>query len=125
MEERSGVGFGSCVGEVPGMWGSMGEVWKSVWGECGGCVEVGKVCWDAERCGDVESQHTLLHLSPHSPHSPDTSSHNHPTPLPRTHLTRLSTLPSYLPTPLTPFLHLPQHFPTLITHTSSQPPRLL
>ena len=22
------------------MWGSMGEVGKSVWGECGGCEEV-------------------------------------------------------------------------------------
>ena len=43
-------GIGSCVREVSGMWG-MGVVWKSVWGECGGCVEGGKVCWDAERSG--------------------------------------------------------------------------
>ena len=28
------------------MWRSMGEVWKSVWGEYGGCREGGEVCWD-------------------------------------------------------------------------------
>ena len=69
----------------------------------------GKVCWDAERCGNVGGAHTLfytsshtlfihlttlptltpLHLFPH-PDSPDTSSH--------THMTRLSTLNSHLPT---------------------------
>ena len=56
------------VGEMSGMWGSMGEVWKSVWGECGGCVEVGE---SVVRCGEVwGSQHTLLHLSPHPPPLP-------------------------------------------------------
>ena len=67
------------VGEVSRRWGSMGEVWKSEWGERGDCVEVGEsvLGW-----GEVwGSQHTLLHLSPHSP---DTPSHTHPTPFSRT-----------------------------------------
>ena len=51
------------------MWGSMGEVWKSVGGECGSCFEVGE---SVLGCGEVwGSQHTLLHLTPHPPHSPD------------------------------------------------------
>ena len=69
------------VGEVSGMWGSMGEGWKSVWGECGCCVEVGESvlgCGEVLGCGGVD---TLFYISPHSP---DTSSHTHPTPLPRT-----------------------------------------
>ena len=118
------VGIGSCVG-VSGLWESMGEMWKSVWGDCGGCVEVGKsVLGCVEMWG---SQHTLLHLSPHPPHSPNT------TPLhPHTHLSRLSTLSHThlphsltLPHTLTPFLYLPQHFPTLTPHTFSLSPRLL
>ena len=31
------------------MWVSMGEVWKSVWGKCGGCGEVRKMCWKVGR----------------------------------------------------------------------------
>ena len=70
------------VGEVLGMWGSMGEVWKSVSGECGGCVEVRE---SALGCVEIwGSQHTLLNQFSHPSHSPDTSSHTHPTPLPRT-----------------------------------------
>ena len=72
------------VGEVSRMWEFMGEVWKRVWGECGGCAEVGKVCWDAERCGDVGE---LTHSSTPLP-TPSTITrhlfHAHPTPLPRT-----------------------------------------
>ena len=94
-------------------------------------------CGEVWGCGG--SPHTLLHLSPHPPHSPDNSSHTHPTTLPTltqhlspTHQTRLSTLshthlpPSHtlshpllfsLPPPhsphLTPSLHLLHHFPTL------------
>ena len=104
-----------------------GEVWERCGRVYGVSVEVvlkwGKVCWDAERCGDVGSQHTLLHLSPHPPHSPDTSSH--------THLTRLSTfshthLPpphtlSHFPTSLTLFLHLPNTFPHSLPILSHNP----
>ena len=57
------------------------------------------------------------HLFPAPPHSPDMSLHTFPHSPPHTL--------SHFPTPLTPFLHLPQHFPTLTPHTSSQPPRLL
>ena len=99
----------------------------------------GNVCWDAERCG---SQHIFLHLSPHPPHSSDTSSHTHPTPLP----TLTNTSPPHSPdTSLQTFPHSPptsQHYLTLphtphtfplppptLSHThfltSSQPPRLL
>ena len=40
------------VVEVSGMWGSMVVVWKSVWGECGGRVEVRKVS-SVLGCGEV------------------------------------------------------------------------
>ena len=109
----------------------MGEVWKSVWDECGGCVEVGE---SVLGCGEVgESTHSSTPLPASStltrhlfPHSSNTSPpHFH------THLTRLSTLSHthlppphtllHFPTPLSPFLH----FPTLTSHTSSQSPRLL
>ena len=111
------LGWG--VGEVLGMWGSMEEVWKSEWSECGGCVEVGKVCWEAERCGDVgEPTHSSTpfptpstltrHLFPHSPdtslhtfpHSPPTSPHSLtlPTPLfPHFSFTSPNTFPHSLP----------------------------
>ena len=117
------------VGEVSGMWESMGVVWKSVWGECGGCVEVGESvlkCGEVWECGGANtlfytSPHThptpLLtltrHLSPALPHSPDMSIHTFPHSPPHTL--------SHFPTPLTPILHLPQYFPTLTPHTSSQP----
>ena len=103
-------------------------------------------CGEVWGCGGAN---TLFYTSPHTlynhptplptpftltrhlfPHSSNTSPPN-----PHTHLTRLSTLPhthfrpphtlSHFPTPLTPFLHLPQHFPTLTLHASSQPPRFL
>ena len=85
-------GMGKCVG----MSGNMGDMWKSVWGECG---EVGE---------SVGGAYTFLYTSPHSP---DTSSHTHPTLFPYTphsHLTRLSTLSH---THLT--RHLPLTPPTL------------
>ena len=121
-----------------------------MWGRCGRVhgvsVEIvlkwGKVCWDAERYGDVGGPQTLLHLlhtSPHTlhthptlissltqhlPHSPDTSlysfPHSPPTSphsltLPHTPHIFPHTFPHFYPhSPhLTPFLHLPQHFPTL------------
>ena len=116
-------------------WGG-GKVWEWCGRLYGVSVEVvlkwGKVCWDAERYGDVgEPTHSSTplptpstldgHLFPHSPntsppHSPNTSlhtfSHSPPT-------------SPHFPTPLTPFLHLSQHFPTLTPLTFSQPPRLL
>ena len=63
------------VGDV----GSMGEVWKSVWGECGGCVEVGGRCVGMRR--DVgKPTHSFTSLSTFSTltrhlfrHSPNTS----------------------------------------------------
>ena len=36
--------------EVSGMWKSMEEMWKSVWGECEGCGEVGE---NVLGCGEV------------------------------------------------------------------------
>ena len=57
------------VGEVSGMWGSMGEVWKSVWDECEGCVEVEESvlgCGEVWECGGA---HTLFYTSPHSPNT--------------------------------------------------------
>ena len=56
--------------------------------------------------------------SPHPSYSPDTF-HTHPTPLPHTHLPRLSTLPSHLPTHFhtSPHpSHLPSPPPTLTRH---------
>ena len=94
---KRGVGIGSCVW-VKGMWGSMGEVWKSVWGECGGCVEVGESvlgCGEVWGCGGAN---TLFHTSPHTPtltrhlfpHSPDTSLHIFSHSPPTSHLPTLS-----------------------------------
>ena len=93
-----------------------GRVWKREWGKCGGCVEVGE---SVLGCGEMwGSQHTLLHLSPHSP---DTSSHTHLTPLPRIPHSPDTSLDTFLHSPphtlshfsssLTPFLHLHNTFP--------------
>ena len=74
-------------------------------------------------CGEMwGSQHTLLHLSPHPPHSPDTSSHTHPTPLPRT--------PHSPDTSLHTFSHSPPTSPHSLTlphtpHTFPSPPPTL
>ena len=76
------------------------------WGKCVG-MRRGVGMWG--------SQHTLLHLSPHPPHSPDTSSHTQPTPPPR-----IPTLTQHV------FPHFPilnSHFPTL-SHTSPHPSHL-
>ena len=121
-------------------------MWKSVWGKCLGCGKVGE---SVLGCGEVwesvwggvgkceGSPHTLLHLPTRSTVTQHFSLHPH------NHLTRLSTLShshltpfhtfSHFPTPsftsphtalhihLTPSPHLPQHFPSLTPHTSSQP----
>ena len=98
------------------MWESMGEVWKSVWGEYRGCVEVRE---SVLGCGGASTLfytsphilHTLQtplptltqHLSPASPHSPDTSLHTFPHSLPTsphsvTLPNSLHTFPSPAPT---------------------------
>ena len=90
----------------------------------------GEVCWDvggAEKCG---GEHT--HSSTSFP-TPSTLTrhlfprfHTHPTPLPHTHLTRLSTLTSHLPTLSHTFPHLSSPTPTLTTPDifPSSPPTL-
>ena len=103
------------VGQESGMWGSMGKVWKGVWGECGGCVEVEKSvlgCGAVWGCGGAN---TLFYTSTHILHTHPTP---HPTPLLRTP-TRLtqhvsphfSTLTSHLPTSLI-LPHTPHTFPS-------------
>ena len=101
------------------------------------------MCWDVGRCGEVWGRCGKVwgdptHSSTPSPTSLPTPStltrhlHTHPTTLPHTHLTRLSTLPSHFPTPLTPSItsplthltpspHLPQNFSSFPNnpHTSS------
>ena len=68
---RYGGGVGD-VGRIGKMWG---EVWKSLWSECGGCEEVGESVFGCGRCGKMwGSPHTILHL-PHTLHT-------HPTHLP-------------------------------------------
>ena len=103
----------------------------------------GKVCWDAERCGDVgvptHSSTPFLHLSPHTlhthptpistftqhlPHSPDTSFHTFPHfPTPLTFSPHLSSPPLTFTFP-SPFPTLPHaHSPYFIT-TPQFPPTL-
>ena len=59
-------GMGKCVGMF-GRCGGCGEVWWRYERGYGVSVEVelkwGKVCWDAERCGDVRGAHTLFYTS--------------------------------------------------------------
>ena len=64
MEEVESAegGVGKCVGvwgEVSGVWCRQGvrEVWKSAWGECGGCGKC--VGWGVEW-----ETHTLFYISP-------------------------------------------------------------
>ena len=105
---------------------SMAEVWKSVWGECGGCVEVRESVLGCEEVWGRGRANTLFytfphtlhthptplpiltqHLSPAPPHSPDTSLHTFPHSLPHT-----SPHPS----------HLYPHFPSpsqILSHTHS------
>ena len=103
---------------VLGVIGGVGDVGKSVWGECGGHGEVGKSALGCEEkcvgnCGG--SPYTLLHLSAHPPHSPETSSHTLIQHLsPHTHLTRLSTISH---THLTPFPTAFLTSPIPLTHT--------
>ena len=121
------------------MWGSMGEVCKSVWGECGGCRVVRKVCWDVWRrvwgsphySTPLPTPSTLTrYLSPHSPdpslhtfpHSPHTSPHSLTLPLtPHSFPYTLPHIPPHpSPTVTSPSPHLPQHFFT----TPTPPPTL-
>ena len=114
------------------MLGCMEEMWKSVWGEGGGCVEVGEGvlgCGKVWGCGRANtlfytSPHTLhtrpiplptltQHLSPAPPHSPDTSLHTFPHPPP--------TSPNSLTLPHTPhtFPHIFPSPPPTLSHTHS------
>ena len=105
VEEEWGnvLGYGEGVGDA-GKYGGgvekcMGWVWR-LWGSGGKCVGMwGGVEKCVGKCG--KSPHTLLHLSPHHPHSPDTSCH---TPTLIQHLS-----------PTSPALtwHFSPHFPTL------------
>ena len=105
------------------MWGSMGEVWKSVWGECEGCVEVGE---SALRCGEVwgyREANTLFYASPRTLHT-------HPTPFPTLTQHLYPAPPLSLDTSLHTFPHSPPTFPhsPTLSHTPntfpSPPPTL-
>ena len=102
------------VGQVSEMWGSMGKVWKGVWGECGGCVKVGKSvlgCGAVWGCGGAN---TLFYPSTHILHT-------HPTPLP-TLTPHLSSAPPHV-SPNTS-LHTFPHSPPNLSHTSPHPSHL-
>ena len=113
----------------------MGEVWKSVWSECGGCVEVGE---SVSGCGEVwgcGSANTLFYTFPHTLHTNPTplpTLTQHLSPHPHTQLTRLSILfYTHLPTlshtrhtfPSPPPTFFHTHSPYLFT-TPTPPPTL-
>ena len=52
------------VGEVSGIWGSMGGVEECM----GKCADCGEVCWDVERCGKVWGKTTHSSTLPHTLH---------------------------------------------------------
>ena len=108
------------------MWKSMEEVWKSVWVSVEVALKWGKVCWDAERCGDVgESTHSstsLSTLAQHSssapPHSPDTSLYTFPHSPPTFPLT-LPHTPHTFPLPPPTLYH--SHSPYFLTTPPTLP----
>ena len=79
MGEESGSVLG-CKRSV----GDVVEVCKSVWGECGGCVKVGKSvleCGEVWGCGGAHTFFYTFFTSLPTP-SPDTYFHTYSTPPP-------------------------------------------